>query len=440
MSERTEPTAHAEPTACPECTGARSLSRRRFLQAIGVTGAAVAAPSMFSAQAAFAAGPHRGPVLVVISLRGGMDGLSLVPPVGDPDYARLRPSIAVPARTAIATGDPRFGLHPALAPLRPLWTSGRLAFVHAVASADASRSHFNATAELERSAPGTNVHSGWLDRVLRVNGRGGTFEAVALGTGGRPGLLVGSSDVLTMRSLSGFTLAGPEAFRPGMIKTLRALHSDPKSPQAASAAATLGALDTVAAINADRAKQGPAATSDAAGYPAGSALAGALADAAALIRADVGLAALAVEIGGWDMHIALGNAGEGQFAGLAGQVASALAAFAADLGPDFDKVTVATMSEFGRRAGQNGSGGVDHGHGNAMLLAGGGLVGGKVHARWPGLGKDNLDRGDLAGTTDYRDVLAEFLVRRAGLSRDAVSVVFPNFKPRPVGAFRQSSR
>ncbi len=418
---------------CPECTGARLVSRRRFLQAIGVTGAAVAAPSMFSAQAAFAAGPHRGPVLVVISLRGGMDGLSLVPPVGDPDYAKLRPSIAVPQRTAIPTGDPRFGLHPALAPLRPLWDSGRLSFVHAVASADTSRSHFNATAELERSAPGTNVHSGWLDRVLRVNGRTSSFEGVALGTGGRPGHLVGESDVLTMRSLSSFTLAGPEALRPGMIRALRALHSDPKAPQTAGAVATLKALDTVGIINAQRAEVGAPATA----YPANSALGGALADAAALIRADVGLAALAVEIGGWDMHIALGNAGEGQFAALAGQVAAAIAAFAADLGKDFDRVNVVTMSEFGRRAGQNGSGGVDHGHGNAMLLAGGGLVGRKVHGRWPGLGKDDLDQGDLAATTDYRDVLAEFLVRRAGLGRDAVSVVFPNYRPRPVGAFRR---
>ncbi|WP_019876463.1 DUF1501 domain-containing protein [Sporichthya polymorpha] len=418
---------------CPECTGARPVSRRRFLQAIGVTGAAVAAPSMFSAQAAFAAGPHRGPVLVVISLRGGMDGLSLVPPVGDPDYAKLRPSIAVPQRTAIPTGDPRFGLHPALAPLRPLWDSGRLSFVHAVASADTSRSHFNATAELERSAPWTNVHSGWLDRVLRVNGRTSSFEGVALGTGGRPGHLVGESDVLTMRSLSSFTLAGPEALRPGMIRALRALHSDPKAPQTAGAVATLKALDTVGTINAQRAEAGAPATA----YPANSALGAALADAAALIRADVGLAALAVEIGGWDMHIALGNAGEGQFAALAGQVAAAIAAFGADLGKDFDRVNVVTMSEFGRRAGQNGSGGVDHGHGNAMLLAGGGLVGRKVHGRWPGLGQDDLDQGDLAATTDYRDVLAEFLVRRAGLGRDAVSVVFPNYRPRPVGAFRR---
>lgn len=417
-------------TECVECS---SLTRRRFLQAIGVTGAAVAAGPMFSAQAAFAAEPHRGPILVVISLRGGMDGLSLVPPVGDPDYARLRPSIAVPPRTAIPTGDSRFGLHPALSPLRSLWDTGRLAFVHAVGHADTSRSHFESTASLERSATGSNVHSGWLDRVLRVNGASGPFEGVALGSGERPGLLLGESDVLTLRSLDSFVLAAPESLRPRMITALRALHSDPKLPHASSAAATLAALDTVAKLNAERDSLRLPAP-----YPANSRLGAALADAARLIRADVGMAALAVEIGGWDMHIALGNAGEGQFASLAGEVAGSLAAFAADLGADFDRVTVVTMSEFGRRATQNGSGGVDHGLGNAVLLAGGGLVGSRVHGRWPGLGKDHLDQGDLAATTDYRDVLGEYLTKRAGLSTSAVSAVFPGFKPRAVGAFRQS--
>jgi uncharacterized protein (DUF1501 family) len=416
---------------CPDCADERSLSRRRFLQAIGVTGAAVAAGPMFSAQAAFAAGPHRGPILVVISLRGGMDGLSLVPPVGDPDYARARPSIAVPARTAIPTSDRRFGLHPALAPLRPLWNSGRLAFVHAVGHSDSSRSHFESTAELERSAPGSNVHSGWLDRVLQVNGRAGPFEGVALGSGGRPGLLLGKTDVLTMRSLASFQLAAPDPLRARLITALRALHSDPRLPHATSAATTLAALDTVSALNAEADGLHLGAP-----YPAGSRLGAALADAARLIRADVGMAALAVEIGGWDMHIALGNSGEGQFATLIGEVAAALAAFAADLGDDFDRVTVVTMSEFGRRVTQNGSGGVDHGLGNAVLLAGGGLAGATVHGRWPGLGKDQLDSGDLAATTDYRDVISEFLVRRAGLGSKGVAKVFPGFKPRSVGAFR----
>jgi uncharacterized protein (DUF1501 family) len=355
----------------------------------------------------------------------------MVPPVGDPDYARARPSIAVPARTAIPTADPRFGLHPALAPLRPLWNARRLAFVHAVGGLDSTRSHFAATATLERAAPGTNVHSGWLDRVLQVNGRHSTFEGVALGTGGRPGLLVGESDVVTMRSLASFVLAAPEPLRPRMIQTLRALHSDSARPHAASAAATLDALGTVSGLNADTTGPRNGAT-----YPAGSRLGAALADAAKLIRADVGLAALALEVGGWDMHIALGNAGEGQFATLIGEVAAALAAFAADLGNAFDRVTVVTMSEFGRRVSQNGSGGVDHGHGNAVLLAGGGLAGGRVHGRWPGLAKADLDQGDLAVTTDYRDVISEFLTRRAGLGTHAVSQVFPGFTPRPVGAFR----
>ncbi len=417
-------------TACPDCVATGAMSRRRFLQAIGVTGTALAVGSLLPARAAYAAGPHRGPVLVVISLRGGLDGLSLVPPVGDPGYALARPSIAVPPSLAIPTGDPRFGLHPALAPLSPLWKAGRLAFVHAVGTPDATRSHFAATAALERAAPGGSVHSGWLDRVAAVNGTGSAFEAVALGAGGRPGLLTGTTDVLTMPSLDAFTLSAPEPMRPAMIAALRALHDDPRLPHAAAARTTLDALRTIASVRAGKDPWNGAT------YPAGNGLAAALADAAALIRADVGLAVLALEVGGWDMHIALGNAGQGQFASLIGQVAQAIAAFATDLGADFDRVTVVTLSEFGRRVAQNGSGGVDHGHGNAVLLAGGGLAGAKVHGRWPGLGADDLDHGDLAGTTDYRNVLGEFLVKRAGLSASALSTVFPGVRPRFVGAFR----
>jgi len=150
----------------------------------------------------------------------------------------------------------------------------------------------------------------------------------------------------------------------------------------------------------------------------------------------VGLQAVAIDVGDWDMHSGLGNAGGGEFATKAGEVAAALAAFATDLGSTFDRVSVVTLSEFGRRVEENGSGGVDHGHGNAVLLAGGGLVGSRVHGTWPGLADAQLDDGDLAGTTDYRNVLAEFLVKRAGLTNSQLGSVFPGLTPQFVGAFR----
>lgn len=418
-------------SSCRECDESGTLSRRRFLQAIGVTGAAVAASPLLSARAAFAAGVYTGPILLVISLRGGMDGLSLVPPIGDADYARKRPNIAVPAATAIATGDRMFGLHPALAPLTPLWSGGKLAFVHAVGSPDQTRSHFSATDELERAAPGTSIRTGWLDRVLGVAGTGTTFEAVALGSGGVPRLLSGPSNALSVHSLANFKLQSLDWVGPRFTTVLRAVHSNPDLPFAAAATTTLDALDTAAAVLTTH-----GGVRNGAVYPQNSRLGSALADAAALIRANVGLQALAVDVGDWDMHSGLGNAGGGDFAAKAGEVAAAVAAFATDLGNAFDRVTVVTLSEFGRRVQENGSGGVDHGYGNAVLLAGGGLVGTTVHGPWPTLADAELDHGDLAGTTDYRNVLGEYLVKRAGLTTGQLSTVFPGLTPQFVGAFR----
>ena len=412
-------------TDCDDCTG---LSRRRFLQGVGASAAAAAALPLLSSQAAYAADPAwSGPVLVVLSLRGGMDGLSVVAPVGDPDYARRRPGIAVPSSAALATGDRLFGLHPALAPLLPLWQRGQMAAVHAVGTPDGSRSHFRATEELERAAPGTTLRTGWLNRVLGVAGTGTAFQAVHLGSGVPAQLLAGPAPALATRSLSGFSLQAADWVKT-LPATVRALHTGTTLPTAAPALHTLGALDTAAAVRA--AAGGPR---NGAVYPAESALGAALADAAVLVRAGNGLQALTVDVGDWDMHNALGRGGTGWMADKLTDLAQALSAFATDLGADFARVNVVTVSEFGRRVTENGSGGVDHGHGNAVLLLGGGLAGGRVHGRWPGLADAALDHGDLAGTTDYRDVLAELLVRRLGLPAAQLSQVFPGLVHAPLG-------
>ncbi len=411
---------------CPE---QRGLSRRRFLQGLGVAAGAVAAAPLVSSRAAYAAG-YSGNVLVILSLRGGFDGLSAVAPVGDPDYARTRPGIAVPASLALPTGDRRFGLHPALAPLLPLWQAGTMAAVHAVGTPDLSRSHFSATEELERAAPGTSLRTGWLDRVLGANGSGTVFEAVQLGSGTPAPLLAGPSPALAARSLKDFSLASRDWVGPRMTDTLRALHTGTTLPAVPAALTTFAALDaTAAAVKADAGPGGGAV------YPPRNDLAAALQDAAVLIRANVGLQALTLDVGDWDLHSDLGAAGGGTMATKLADLAAALAAFVKDLGPLFAKVNVVTVSEFGRRVAENGSGGVDHGHGNAVLLLGGGLRGGQVHGRWPGLTDPALDAGDLAGTTDYRDVLAEALLRRGGLPPAALSAVFPGLSPQPVGAF-----
>ncbi|GAB7193197.1 DUF1501 domain-containing protein [Kineococcus sp. NUM-3379] len=413
---------------CPENEG---LRRRGFLKGLGGLGAAAAAGApLVSTQAAYAAtGTWNGPVLLVLSLRGGMDGLSVVAPVGDPDYARLRPGIAVPGTTALPTGDRRFGLHPAMAPLAGLWKAGKMSAIHAVGTPDGSRSHFRATEELERAAPGTGIRTGWLNRVLGAAGTGTAFEAVQLGRGNPAALLAGPARGTAMRSLKGFSLAGSDWVGPRMNTALKALHTGANLPTAPTALLTLSALDTAASVA--RSSTGP---QNGAVYPT-SDLGRVLADAALLIRANVGLQALTVDVGDWDMHSGLGRAGTGWMADKVTDLSTALAAFARDLGALFDRVTVVTMSEFGRRAKENGSGGVDHGHGNAVLLLGGGLNGGKVHGTWPGLTDAALDNGDLRGTTDYRNVLAEILVKRTGLSTSKLPEVFPGLTPRFAGAF-----
>ncbi len=407
-----------------------TVSRRCFLQGLGLAAGATMAGPLLSVRASYADVAYDGAVLVVLSLRGGFDGLSAIAPVGDPDYATARPSIAVPVSRALATGDRRFGLHPALAPLKPLWDGGQMAAVHAVGTPDLSRSHFQATEELERAAPGTSVRTGWLDRVLGAAGGGTPFQAVQLGDSAPSGLLAGPEPVVATESLKDFALAGSSWLGPRFATTLRALHRDVSSPAVGPAQITLDALDTAAALVAgDRAPRNGAV------YPTGG-LGQAMADVARLVRGAAGLRAVSVDFGDWDMHSGLGAAGDGEMSTHLGEVAQALAAFAQDLGALFDKVTVVTMSEFGRRVAENGSGGVDHGHGNALLVLGGGLDGGKVHGTWPGLTEAALDDGDLAGTTDYRDVLAELLVKRQGLSAPAAKAVFPGLTPQPVGVFR----
>ncbi len=150
-----------------------------------------------------------------------------------------------------------------------------------------------------------------------------------------------------------------------------------------------------------------------------------------LIKAEVGLEVSAIDLGGWDTHFAQGGS-TGQMAGLLADLSAGLAAFHADLAAHLGHVTVVAMSEFGRRAAENGSLGTDHGHGSMMMVLGGNVQGGKVHGNWPGLRDGQLiGPGDLAVTTDYRDVLGEICLKR--LNNAALAEIFPGYQPVPVG-------
>jgi uncharacterized protein (DUF1501 family) len=237
-------------------------------------------------------------------------------------------------------------------------------------------------------------------------------------------LLAGASPDVPMKSIDEFTLAG-DGKKP-MAAALRAMYADAPPLLAGPAVAADRALSATAAA------KGAYRPANGAVYP-GSDLGGALRDVARLIKADSGLVTAAVDCGDWDMHEGLGPAVKGQrmYDNLA-DFSAALAAFVADLGETaMKKVTVLTISEFGRRVKENGSRGVDHGHGNAMMLLGGGIRGGRVYGAWPGLDPAALVAGDLAVTTDYRSVIGEVLQKRCGLG--SLNDVFPGVKPSAFG-------
>ncbi|MEU4692921.1 DUF1501 domain-containing protein [Actinoplanes sp. NPDC023714] len=391
--------------------------RRRTL--LGGAAAGVFA-STIAVDFAFASGVYAGDTLVVISLHGGFDGLSAVAPIGDPDYYRARPTIAVPKSTVIA-GDGTFGLHPALAPLLPQWKAGRLAAVHAVGQPNPTRSHFAAMEAMENAAPGTSERSGWLDRMLGGTGATAPLAGVSMGRAMPARLLAGPATDVSMKSIDALTLAG-DGKRP-IAAALRAMYADAPAHLAAPARAADRALAAMA---------GPRSAAAGSGYPA-TELGAALRDVARLIRSNAGLVTATVDCGDWDMHEGLGQAVKGQrmHDNLA-DLSTALAAFTADLGDTVMKrVTVLTISEFGRRVAENGSHGADHGHGNAMLVLGGGVRGGKVYTRWPTLAASALVDGDLAATTDYRAVIGEILQKRCGFGD--LSAVFPGVKPSSFG-------
>ncbi|MDP9220232.1 MAG: DUF1501 domain-containing protein [Actinomycetota bacterium] len=427
MSATTE-TYAADCRGCDEGRAVSGLTRRTLLRGALATGAALTIGPNLGIRFASAATPSGSDTLVVLFLRGGFDGLSAIVPVTDPDYYTLRPTIGIPAASTLQLSS-AFGLHPALAPLKPLWDSGLFGVVHAAGLTAPNRSHFSAMEEIERAAPGSSIRTGWLDRTLGLDPMTvaeAPFRATSLGSRS-PRSLAGPEPDVSMAQLSDFALSGADTApnRAKWATALRALHSDATASVAAPANTTLGALDAAAALAAQT--YSPGAT-----YP-DTDLGRALRDAARIIKSDQQVAVVTVDVGDWDMHSGLGKVGSGWMHDKLTELGQVLAAFMQDLGGQADDVTLVTMSEFGRRTQENASAGVDHGWGNAMLMFGGGVKGGQVHGTWPGLSPDNLYDGDLRATTDYRSVLADILVNRCGATTTDAKAVFPGWTGSSLG-------
>jgi len=359
--------------------------------------------------------PESGRVLVTVFLRGGADGLALVPPVHDDGYRRARPRLGLAPSHALRLEGP-FGLAPELAELHPWFLEKQLAVVHAVGSDDDSRSHFVAQELMERG--GTSAAGGWLGRWLRTREATGALTAVAAGPE-VPDSLRGAPSAT---ALGGLMELSPGPAWSDLCASLDGLYArDAQLGRPARDA--LDAADRLARLHAEgvHPEHGARYPSAADGEVA-EAFGRQLAQLAALIRARVGLVAACVDLPGWDSHFAQ----ETIVAPRMRALARGLSAFATDLGPALSRTSVVVMSEFGRRVAENASLGTDHGRGGVMLVLGGGTPGG-MHCRWPGLEEDRLDGpGDLPVVHDYRDVLAAVL-RRHGTADPRV--VFPGRTP-----------
>jgi uncharacterized protein (DUF1501 family) len=414
------------------------MNRRFFLKSGGVAlasfGALNAAPSFLQRTAMAATIDRltggRRKTLIAIFQRGAVDGLNMVVPYGERYYYDLRPNIAIPKPQGTNTEaaidlDGFFGLHPSMAPFKPLWDSKRLAIVHAAGSPDNTRSHFDAQDYMEAGTPGVkSTRDGWLNRYLQsqTDPQNSLFRAVSL-TQNMPRVLQGRAPAIAMSNLADFSIrAGSNSANvQGGFEALYGQNS----------ADMLGGTgkETFAAVNYLK-KVNPAQykPENGAQYPR-TQFGNSLLQIAQLIKAGVGLEIAFTDVGGWDTHVNEGNA-RGQLGNLLLNFSTAIAALYTDLGQRMDDVVVLTMSEFGRTVRENGNRGTDHGHANAMFVVGNNVRGGKVYGDWPGLKSEQLYEGrDLALTTDFRDVFGEMAQKHLGASN--LAQVFPGYAASP---------
>ena len=412
------------------------MRRRVFMRSGALALVTMGLSPRFLRRTAFAAelraAEEKGRIFICLFQRGAADALNVLVPHAEKSYYSLRPSIAIPrpkagARDGAIDLDGFFGLHPALAPLKPLWDRGLLAPIHAVGSPSSTRSHFDAQDYMESGTPDVkNTPDGWLNRYLATHGTcescveppptASHFRAVAL-TGQTPRILEGPAATVAMNSLQEFTVRATGS----QVERLEALYRTGRADIVHGTGSDM--FDAVKMLrSANPGRYSPAAGAQ---YPR-SRFGQQLMQIAQLIKADLGVEVAFADVGGWDTHQNQGGA-TGQLANRLGDFASAIAALTTDLGDRMENVVILTMSEFGRTARQNGSGGTDHGHGGAMFAIGGPVKGGKVYGKWPGLEREQLYEGrDLALTTDMRAVFAEIASKHLGATK--LDRIFPGYQ------------
>jgi uncharacterized protein (DUF1501 family) len=404
------------------------VARRAFLKSGGVAMMGMSSLPAFLQRAIAATPMPNRKKLVVLFQRGAADGLNIVVPFAEPNYYRIRPSIAIPqpkqgGEAAALDLDGFFGLHPSLAPLVPLFQKQQLAIVHAAGSPDTTRSHFDAQDYMESGTPGVKAtDDGWLNRALLAAPEtdASPFRAVAMGAN-LPLTLRGPAPAIALPDVRQFRVFAQSPAIEGGFEALYAETVD--EVLRGTGTETFEAIDLLR--KADPSRFQPENGAD---YPR-SRVGQNMQQVAQLLKADIGLEVTFVDTGGWDNHVNEGGA-QGQLANLLRDLGQSLAAFAQDMGDRMQDIVVVTMSEFGRTAHENGNRGTDHGHANCMFVMGGPVKGGKVYGKWPGLAPEQLNEGrDLKLTTDFRSVLGEIISRHLGTAQ--LNAVFPGFDNDP---------
>jgi len=408
------------------------MRRREFLGLMAATSASYLVPHC-RAWAIKSDQPNNGgKKLIVVILRGGVDGLNVIVPHGDPEYYAIRSSIAVPSASLFHL-DGHFGMHPSLSALQPFWQDKTLAFVHASGSPDPTRSHFDAQDYLESGVPGSKlVSTGWLNRLIaQLPAKNSPVRAISIG----PTLPRIFSGPATVATVAPETKDHPMVVdHPAIQKAFDQLYLGRKGDElskvygeALAAHKEVNQALDIAQKQDEQMRREQIIANRGAPLPRNYNYFGK--QIAALFRTDPSVQVAFVDFGGWDTHINQGAA-QGQLANHLTPLAAGLADLAHGLGPLYKDTQIIVMSEFGRTAHENGNGGTDHGHGNVMWLLGGTIAGGKVYARWAGLKTAGLyESRDLAATTDFRSVLCYALADHMRLSTTALAAIFPEFQP-----------
>ena len=413
---------------CPE--GRDGFSRRQFLRGMALFGG-MTVLSANGVRYTFAASTNEVPdVIVTLVLRGGFDGLSAVVPTDEALMRKVRGGIFIP-NSSLLPLDREFGLHPALKRFLPLWEAKELAIVNTIGAPTHSRSHFDEIADVAYAAYGEkDKRSGWMARFLDVTGSGSVVQSVGIGSTTKQ-LVGGKVAPVNVNAINNFRLDSIYGYRAeDLAGFIDETHGRWTNVWATQAKSTIRALDEIAKAGAIRSNVTYPSTGTGQRFR----------DVAALLKAGIGVRAVDVEFqGDWDMHANMGTLENGWLTSYLADLAGSIASFREDLGVLWSRVTVVTVTEFGRRVSENQSTGTEHGWGTSIFVAGGGVNGGKIHGRFPGLDDRQLKDGDLVVTADYRSLLTEILTRRAGITAQGAAQVFPNFQPEVLSVMKHLS-